>query len=123
MKKIIMWSVVVVALLFMVFIIACNTNNKTDSKTKTAEHLYSSLGCASCHGSDMSGTEKGPELKDLDEYWTRDKLVTYLNNTTAFIDSTRMVKYQNKYEGFIMHSYDTVDVDQLQKLADYLLKQ
>ena len=118
-----MLSAVVVALLFMVFIIACNTNNKTDSKTKTAEHLYSSLGCASCHGSGMSGTEKGPELKDLDEYWTRDKLVMYLNNTMAFMDSARLVEYQDKFKGHIMPSFDTVDVDKLQVLADYLIKQ
>jgi cytochrome c2 len=123
MKKTIIWSAVVVVLLLIIFIITRNTNNPTDSKTKTAERLYSSLGCATCHGSDMSGTEKGPELTDLGEYWTRDYLVMYLNNTTAFIDSARMVKYQNKYKGFIMHSYDTVDVDELQMLADYLIKQ
>ena len=123
MRRIITWSAIVVALIVIVFIIIRNNNNPTDKKTKTSEQLYSSLGCPSCHGSDMSGTEKGPELKDLSEYWTRDKLVKYLNKTTSFIDSTRMVKYQNKYKGFIMHSYDTVDVDQLQMLADYLIKQ
>ena len=122
MKKIISWIIVVVVILLIIFIVTRNTNQEA-SQTAATENLYSSLGCASCHGTDMEGTEKGPELKDLDEYWTRDKLVTYLNNTTAFIDSARMVKYQNKYAGFIMHSYDTVDVDQLQKLAEYLLKQ
>ena len=71
----------------------------------------------------MEGTEKGPELKNLDEYWTRDYLVMYLNNTTAYMDSARMVKYQEEYKGYIMPSFDTVDVDQLQMLADYLIKQ
>jgi len=123
MKKTIIWSAVIVVLLVIVFIIIRNTNNPTDNKTKAAEQLYTSLGCGTCHGSDLSGTEKGPALKDLSEYWTRDYLVMYLNNTTAFIDSSRMVKYQGKYKGFIMPSYDTVDVDELQMLADYLVKQ
>lgn len=122
MRRIVTWSAVVVALVIIVFITACN-NKPTDKKTKTAEQLYSTLGCASCHGADLEGTEKGPELKNLDEYWTRDYLVMYLNKTTSFMDSTRLVKYQGKYKGFIMHSYDTVDVDQLQMLADYLIKQ
>lgn len=120
MKKVIIWSAVVIVLLLVVFILILNTNT-IDSKKETSEQLYSSLGCASCHGTDMAGTEQGPELKNLDEYWTRDKLVMYLNKTTSFIDSARMVKYQNKYKGFIMHSYDTVNVDQLQMLAEYLV--
>ena len=122
MRRIVTWSAVIVALVIIVFITACN-NKPTDKKTKTAEQLYSTLGCVSCHGSDMEGTEKGPELKNLDEYWTRDYLVMYLNNTTAYMDSARMVKYQEEYKGYIMPSFDTVDVDQLQMLADYLIKQ
>ena len=115
MKKIIILSAVVIALLLIAFILTRNTA-QIDSRTKTAEQLYSTLGCTSCHGEDMAGTEK-----DLDEYWTRDMLVKYLNNTTAFMDSARFVKYQEKYKQYIMPSFDTVDVDELQMLAEYLI--
>lgn len=121
MNKIIIWSAVVVVLLLLILNLGCN-KKPIDPNTKTAERLYSSLGCAICHGSDMSGTEKGPELTRLKEYWTRDNLVKYLNNTTTFMDSLRFVKYQDKYKGYIMPSFDTVDVDDLQLLADYLIK-
>ena len=122
MNKTIIYSTVIVIILIIIFIVIRFTN-LTSNKTANPEDLYASWGCATCHGSSLEGTEKGPELTGLSKYWSKEELVTYMRNTAAFIDNKRMIKFQDQYKQYIMPSYDTLNVKELHVMADYLLKQ
>ena len=122
MNKTIIYSTVIVIILIIIFIVIRSTN-LTGSNAANPEDLYTSWGCATCHGSNLEGTEKGPELTGLSKYWSKEELVTYMRNTAAFIDNKRMIKFQDQYKGYIMPSYDTLNVKELHVMADYLLKQ
>lgn len=87
----------------------------------TAAEMLSSLGCTTCHGTDLGGTEKGPRLSELKKYWSRDDLINYLRNPSSFMDSERFLKYQQKYKSYIMPSFNNINVKVLGKIADYLL--
>jgi mono/diheme cytochrome c family protein len=122
MNKKIIYSTIIVIILIIIFLIIRFTD-LTGSKAANPEDLYASHGCATCHGANLEGTVKGPELTGLTKYWSKEELVTYLRNTAAFMDNKRMIKFQNQYKQYIMPSYDTLNVKDVRILADYLLKQ
>ena len=121
MNKTIMYSTIIVVILIIIFVLIRFTN-LTGNQPTTSESLYTSMGCATCHGVNLEGTEKGPELTGLSKYWSRDDLVKYMRNTAAFMDDKRMIKFQDQYKKYIMPSYDTLSVKDMDILADYLLK-
>ena len=92
------------------------------SANATAPELISRLGCVNCHGSDLNGTQKGPNLKNISQYWSRDKLINYLRNPSSFMSSARFKEYQEQFPNTIMPSFGNIDVKELGKIADYLLK-
>ena len=88
----------------------------------TGDKLIQSFGCTNCHGADLAGTNMGPSLKGLKEFWSsRDNLINYLRNPNSFMDSDRFKEYKAKYPNGIMPSYGNKDVKDLGKIADYLL--
>jgi cytochrome c2 len=99
-------------------------NPQTDmsSQDLTAEQLISKLSCTTCHGTDLKGTDMGPSLYHVSEYWTRDKLINYLRNPTSFSDTKRFQNYTEEFPGMIMPSFGHINVKDLGKIADYLLK-
>ncbi len=62
-----------------------------------------------------------PELANLKEFWSKDKLINYLRNPNSFMDSDRFKAYRDKYPGTIMPSFDNISVQDLGKIAEYLL--
>lgn len=92
------------------------------SQPKTPEQLVSSLGCTGCHGSDLSGTRMAPNLHGVKDYWSRDKLINYLRNPSSYMASDRFKNYKAKYPNTLMPSFSNIDVKELGKIADYLLK-
>ena len=92
------------------------------SSNATAPELISRLGCINCHGSNLTGTDKGPNLDNLSQYWSRDKLINYLRNPSSYMSSTRFREYQEQFPNTIMPSFGNIDVKELGKIADYLLK-
>jgi cytochrome c2 len=88
----------------------------------TGDKLIQSFGCTNCHGVDLAGTNMGPSLKGLKEFWSsRDNLINYLRNPNSFMDKDRFKEYKAKYPNGIMPSYGNKDVKDLGKIADYLL--
>lgn len=90
----------------------------------TGDKLIMSFGCVNCHGADLAGTNSGPSLKGLKQYWgSRDALINYLRNPNSFMDSDRFKVYRSKYSSGIMPSFGNKNVKDLGKIADYLLTQ
>lgn len=92
------------------------------SENVTGLDLINKLGCISCHGSDLTGTNMGPGLKNISEYWSRDKLINYLRNPSSYMNSERFKEYKEKYPDIHMPSFGNIDVKDLGKIADELLK-
>ena len=92
------------------------------SANATADELVSRLGCVNCHGANLTGTQMGPNLKNVSQYWSRDKLINYLRNPSSFMSSARFKEYQEQFPNTIMPSFGNIDVKELGKIADYLLK-
>lgn len=94
---------------------------------QSGEHLspaemISSLGCVNCHGTDLSGTNKGPALVKLQDNWSRQELINYLRNPQSFMSSDRFQEYKKQYPGEMMPSFGNIDIKDLGKIADYLLE-
>ncbi|MBE0552020.1 MAG: cytochrome c [Ignavibacterium sp.] len=88
----------------------------------TGDKLIQSFGCNNCHGGDLAGTNMGPSLKGLKEFWSsRDNLINYLRNPNSYMDKDRFKEYKARYPNGIMPSYGNKDVKDLGKIADYLL--
>ncbi len=92
------------------------------SANATAPELISKLGCINCHGSELNGTQMGPNLKNISQYWSRDKLINYLRNPSSYMSSARFREYQEQFPNTMMPSFGNIDVKELGKIADYLLK-
>ncbi len=99
-----------------------NPQSNMSSQDLTAEQLVSKLSCTTCHGTDLKGTKMGPSLYRVSESWTRDKLINYLRNPTSFSDTERFQKYTEEFPGMIMPTFGHINVKDLGKIADYLLK-
>lgn len=84
--------------------------------------LVTNIGCISCHGQDLQGTKLAPALENLAEYWKRDELINYLRNPSAYDGGERFDAYKQKYPNIVMPSYSNYSVQDLGKIADYLLK-
>ena len=94
------------------------------SSELTGDKLIESFGCINCHGSNLAGTNMGPSLKGLKQFWSnRDNLINYLRNPNSFMDKDRFKEYKVKYPNGIMPSYGNKDVKDLGKIVDYLLTQ
>jgi cytochrome c2 len=103
-------------------------NNQSMGEQNTTElsgdKLVQSFGCINCHGPDLAGTNMGPSLKGIKQYWSsRDNLINYLRNPNSFMDKDRFREYKQRFPNGIMPSYGNKDVKDLGKIADYLLEQ
>lgn len=83
--------------------------------------LINRIGCVSCHGVDLKGTNLGPSLYSANQYWSRERLISYLRNPASFSGDSRFEAYKEKYKS-IMPPYNNIDVKQLGIMADYLLQ-
>jgi cytochrome c553 len=91
------------------------------SQNMAPKDLVARLGCTGCHGSELEGTKMAPALANLKEYWSKEKLINYLRNPSSFMDSDRFKAYRDKYPGTIMPSFDNINVQDLGKIAEFLL--
>lgn len=100
-----------------------NAMGEQQSTTElTGDKLIQSFGCVNCHGADLAGTNMGPTLIGLKQYWdNRDDLINYLRNPNSYMDKERFKNYKEKYPNGIMPSYGNKDVKDLGKIVDYLL--
>jgi len=96
----------------------------TDSMTSEeldAPALIANLGCAKCHGENLDGTDKGPNLHGVGENWTRSELINYFRNPSSYGKGARFDDYREKYP-IGMRSYNSVELKSLGKIADYILE-
>ncbi len=130
------WIAAVLVLFFLLFFLEKNTNRsdeqvkgappsampQTDqtAQAKTPEQLITSLGCTSCHGSDLSGTKMAPDLHNVKDNWSRDGLINYLRNPNSYMSTKRFQDFKAKYPNVIMPSFNNIDVKVLGNIADYL---
>jgi cytochrome c2 len=131
------WAAAFLALFILLFILERVSNEKHPesnpaadnavpqtnmaSENATASELIGRLGCVNCHGQDLTGTKMGPSLKNISQYWSRDKLINYLRNPSSFMSSDRFREYQKEFPGTMMPSFGNIDVKELGKIADHLL--
>ena len=103
-----------------------NTNTVPQSNMSSGDisgaDLISRIGCINCHGNNLAGTAKGPNLVGIKKYWSRDQLINYLRNPNSFMSGDRFQDYKAKYPNVIMPSYTNIDVKDLGKIAEYLLQ-
>lgn len=93
------------------------------SSEQNALTLIKNNGCTSCHGSDLRGSNLGPSLVNLRENWnSRDELISYLRNPNSFMDKDRFREFKSKYSSVVMPPYNNLDIKDLGKIADYLLR-
>jgi len=132
------WVAAFLALFVLLFLLERATNkNNNENKTAvnnpvpqtgmasanaTADELINKLGCVNCHGSNLTGTQMGPNLRNISQYWSRDKLINYLRNPSSFMSSARFREYQEQFPNTLMPSFGNIDVKELGKIADYLLE-
>jgi cytochrome c2 len=83
--------------------------------------LMQEIGCVSCHGDDLKGTQMAPALSEIKKNWTRDELINYLRNPSSYNGGDRFDEYRATYKNIIMPSFSNIDVKELGKIADYLL--
>ena len=83
--------------------------------------LIQQNGCITCHGQSLDGTKMAPALVNIKEHWSRDALINYLRNPSAYSGDKRFDEYREKYKNIMMPSYGNLDVKDLGKMAEYLL--
>lgn len=93
----------------------------TSSQELSPKDLIIKNGCLKCHGGSLEGTAMAPGLKNLSQYWSREKLISYLRNPKSYSGDERFKEYTKKYPQF-MPSFGNLDVKDLGKMADYLLE-
>ena len=93
------------------------------SQDLSPKDMMTRIGCTGCHGVDLAGTMKAPSLIDIKGNWSKDKLINYLRNPEAYMEGDRFKVYRQKYPGAIMPSFNNISVQELGKIAEYLLNQ
>jgi cytochrome c553 len=93
------------------------------SQELTPKEMMARLGCNGCHGVDLAGTKQAPSLVNIQENWSKDKLINYLRNPESFMDGERFKAYRQQYPGAMMPSFNNISVQELGKIAEYLLNQ
>jgi mono/diheme cytochrome c family protein len=100
-----------------------NYSSATTSESERIEDgltLIKKNGCIVCHGQELNGSKMAPALIDIKKHWSRDGLINYLRNPSAYKDD-RFDEFRLKYPKIVMPSYNNIDVKDLGKIADYLL--
>ncbi|MBD3868536.1 MAG: cytochrome c [Acidobacteria bacterium] len=79
--------------------------------------------CTECHGENLEGTETGPALAAVRQYWTKDLLIKYIYNPEFFMVSHPEVKRRNPGFDIDMPPYTDLSEDERRLLARWVLQQ
>jgi mono/diheme cytochrome c family protein len=85
------------------------------------EVVYSSLGCAMCHGGGGEGTALGPSLAGAKSRWEKPSLVAYFKNPAEYAAKDPRLSEQAKKYSVPMPNYEKQPVAELEALADFVL--
>jgi mono/diheme cytochrome c family protein len=98
-----------------------SNQNAQVSEEADGKTLVQQVGCISCHGSDLEGSQMAPAIVKLKEHWTRDALINYLRNPSSYSGDKRFDDYRAQYKNVMMPSFNNLDVKVLGKISDYIL--
>lgn len=79
------------------------------------------MGCGTCHAADGRGGQFGPPLHGKKHFWTREKLVAYLKNPSAYAQGDARLAEQSKKFMLPMQRFDMLPPAELEALADHVL--
>lgn len=79
--------------------------------------------CTECHGENLEGTETGPALTAVRQYWTENLLIKYIYNPEFFMVSHPEVKRRNPGFDIDMPPYTDLSEDERRLLARWVLQQ
>ncbi len=96
-------------------------STNTSSDEINAESILANNRCYICHGRDLSGTGMGPSLAHVKDNWKKPSLISYFQNPQAFLNNQRMVALKDQYNRN-MPAFENLSQEELNALADYLLK-
>ena len=72
-----------------------STMGQQSNEEISGEKLVMTFGCTNCHGANLAGSNMGPALIGLKEFWgSRDDLINYLRNPNSYMDSDRFKAIQ-----------------------------
>lgn len=94
--------------------------NNTSGNPVDAKTLMTRTGCVQCHGIDFDGTAMAPGLKKAKDHWTKEELIKYIKDPSAFADDERLQVYKQNFRT-VMPSYDNFSDEQLSDIADFIL--
>lgn len=83
--------------------------------------LYAKANCAMCHGDDRAGKPLGPSLLALQQHWTADDLVAYLQDPQGYAEKNPRLLEQKKQYSMKMPA-PALTPEELQVLARWLLE-
>ncbi len=111
---------VTVGVLALVALVAC-TRLPSEPTGGPGAVVYSSLGCASCHGADLAGTNAAPSLAGLSAHWTTEELVAYLQDPVTVQQQRPRLQYRLEQYPLQMPGYASHPRADLEALATFLL--
>jgi len=101
-----------------------NSNDKYNStqteQMSQAEILISNNKCMDCHGSNLDGSASGPSLTKVGQDWTKEELLKFLKDPSAFASDPRVQLHKGKYRKS-MPAVDKMNDNELNILADHLM--
>jgi len=63
-----------------------------------AAAIYQAAMCGNCHGEELDGTQRGPSLKNLDEYWDAVNLAQFLKSPAYYSEGNRrLIEMAHQY--------------------------
>ncbi len=85
--------------------------------------LYREFGCGACHGEQVEGSGRGPELRGLSAHWQSATLATYLRDPAAArVSDERLRLLSQRYFPLSMPAFEDLQEAHCRALADYLLQ-
>jgi cytochrome c551/c552 len=79
--------------------------------------------CTECHGENLEGTETGPALTGVGQFWTENKLEKYIYNPEFFMVSHPEVRRRNAGYEIDMPPYTDLAEADRRLLARWVLQQ
>ncbi len=94
---------------------------KPEAAENTGKELFSAKNCVMCHGENGEGRSSAPSLHGLRQYYTKEQLVEYFRDPSAYSDKTpRLAERRGMYPR-MMPSFRNAEQSELEQLADYVL--
>jgi cytochrome c551/c552 len=79
--------------------------------------------CAECHGENLQGSETGPSLGEIREYWNEERLAEYLYHPQRYMVSHQKVQERSPGFEIDMPPYKDLSEEDRRLLARWVLEE